>query len=55
MSPFPPPVSSSSSSVLVGYTNGMPDMFRTPEIDLSKAKDLGEAFASPGLIMKRPL
>ncbi len=32
-----------------------PDMFRTPDIDLSQAKDLGEAFSSPGLVMKRPL
>ena len=37
------------------YQAVAPDMFRTPDIDLSQAKDLGEAFSSPGLIMKRPL
>ena len=37
------------------YEAAHPELFTTPEIDLSQAKDLGEAFASPGLVLRRPL
>ncbi len=37
------------------YQAACPEYFQTPEIDLSQAKDLGAAFSSPGLVMKRPM
>jgi amidase len=37
------------------YEAACPEFFQAPEIDLSQAKDLGEAFSSPGLVMKRPI
>ncbi len=32
-----------------------PELFRTPEIDPASAVELGEAFSSPGLVLKRPM
>lgn len=37
------------------YERAHSELFVTPEIDLGQAKDLGEAFSSPGLVLKRPL
>ncbi|MDP6709277.1 MAG: amidase [Alphaproteobacteria bacterium] len=37
------------------FEAGCPEHFQVPEIDLGEAKDLGEAFSSPGLVMERPM
>ncbi len=37
------------------YETACPEHFQVPEIELGEAKDLGEAFSSPGLVMERPL
>jgi len=42
-------------AVAAAYERAHPELFVTPEIDLSQAKELGQAFSSPGLVLKRPL
>ena len=37
------------------YEAAAPELFRTPEIDPAQAVELGEAFSSPGLVLKRPM
>jgi amidase len=41
--------------VASAYEAAHPELFTTPDIDLAQAKDLGAAFSSPGLVLKRPL
>lgn len=42
-------------AVAAAYERAHPELFVTPEIDLGQAKELGEAFSSPGLVLRRPL
>ena len=37
------------------YEDATGELFRMPEIDLAEAVELGEAFSSPGLVLKRPM